>query len=120
MKKLLVLAVVLMTGSSMVAQEMEYKLDNWYPQTKEARNMFESPKDTVTNFEKVKVNIGGGFALQFQAIQHENNANPNRNADGVNLNQLYDIGNNFNLATANRDLNVSLYDGVNLHLRTFL
>lgn len=66
------------------------------------------------------MHIGGAFALQFQAIQHENKANKVLNADGVNLNQLYDIGNNFNLATANLDLNVELYDGVNLHLRTFL
>lgn len=120
MKKRLILAVALTMGSFAAAQEMEAKLDNWYPQTKVARNMFEAPKDTATTFEKVKVNIGGGFALQFQAIQHENKANEKLNADGVNLNQLYDIGNNFNLATANLDLNVALYDGVNLHLRTFL
>lgn len=120
MKKLFVLVVTMVISSSLTAQESDYKLDNWYPQTKVARTMFEAPKDTATTFEKVKVNIGGGFALQFQAIQHENNANPNLNADGVNLNQLYDIGNNFNLATANLDLNVALYDGVNLHLRTFL
>lgn len=120
MKKLLVLVTSLMMGSLVVAQESETKLDNFYSQTKEARTMFEAPKDTVTTFEKVKVNVGGGFALQFQAIQHENKANEVLNADGVNVNQLYDIGNNFNLATANFDINVALYDGVNLHLRTFL
>lgn len=120
MKKLLVLVTSLMMGSLVVAQESENKLDNFYSQTKEARAMFEAPKDTATTFEKVKINIGGGFALQFQAIQHENKANEVLNADGVNVNQLYDIGNNFNLATANFDINVALYDGVNLHLRTFL
>src|SRR5690606_2980202 len=30
------------------------------------------------------------------------------------------IGNNFNLATANLDIDVALYDGINLHLRTYL
>lgn len=120
MKKLFALATLAMMGSTLVAQELERKLDNWYPQTKEGINLFETPKDTVSNFDKVKVKIGGGFALQYQAIQHENRANELLNADGVNTNQLYDIGNNFNLATANLDLDVALYDGVNLHLRTFL
>ena len=64
MKKLLVLVTSLMMGSLVVAQESENKLDNFYSQTKEARAMFEAPKDTATTFEKVKINIGGGFALQ--------------------------------------------------------
>ena len=38
----------------------------------------------------------------------------------MNTTQLYDLGNNINLPTANLDLDVALYDGVNLHLRTFL
>ena len=54
--------------------------------------------------------LGGAFALQFQALGHENNGTV----------PLYDIGNNFNLATANMDIDVRLYDGVNMHLRTYL
>jgi hypothetical protein len=119
MKKYFSLAIALMIGSLATAQELSYKLNNWYPQTKDAKNAFEPKKDSVTSFENVKVNLGGAFALQYQALQHENNANPII-VNGVNTNQLYDIGNNFNLATANLDMNVSLYDGVNLHLRTFL
>lgn len=120
MKNYLILVASLAIGSVATAQELDYKLDNWYPQTKQAINLFEPKKDTVTTFDKVKVNLGGGFALQYQAISHENNATPSIDANGVNTNALYDIGNNFNLATANFDLNVALYDGVNLHLRTFL
>ncbi|WP_311195862.1 hypothetical protein [Antarcticibacterium sp. 1MA-6-2] len=33
---------------------------------------------------------------------------------------LIEIGNNFNLPTANLDLDVELYDGVRMHLRTYL
>lgn len=120
MRNYSILVASLMIGSVATAQELDYKLDNWYPQTKKAINLFEPKKDTVTTFDKVKVNLGGGFALQYQAISHENNATPSLDANGVNTNALYDIGNNFNLATANFDLNVALYDGVNLHLRTFL
>ena len=120
MKTYYALAALLMISSFATAQELDYKLDNWYPQTKDAIQLFEPKKDSITTFDKVKVNLGGAFALQYQAIGHENNATPVLNAGGVDTNALYDIGNNFNLATANLDLNVELYDGINLHLRTFL
>lgn len=119
MKKYLALVILAMTATLGFAQEQTQKLDNFYTQIKDARNSFEPRKDTVTTFERVHVGIGGAFALQYQAISHENSATPVIMND-VNTNQLYDIGNNFNLATANFDLNVALYDGVNLHLRTFL
>jgi len=118
MKKIAIV-ILAMTATLGVAQEQGQKMDNFYTQIKDAKNTFEAPKDTVTTFEKVNVGLGGAFALQYQAISHENTAAPVIVND-VNTNQLYDIGNNFNLATANLDLNVALYDGVNLHLRTFL
>ncbi|MDP9956376.1 hypothetical protein [Epilithonimonas hungarica] len=101
-------------------QAQEGKLDNLKPRDKTGLTVFENPKDTVTTFDHLRVKVGGAFALQFQAIQHENNATPVLNSAGVNTNQLFDIGNNINLPTANLDLDVALYDGVNLHLRTFL
>lgn len=119
MKKYFALVIIGLTATLGFAQEQSYKMDNFYTQTQNAKNIFEAPKDTLTTFDKVRVNLGGAFALQFQGISHENTALPVMVND-VNTNQLYDIGNNFNLATANLDLNVSLYDGVNLHLRTFL
>lgn len=108
----------LLTATFGLAQEG--KLDNLKPRDKTGLTVFENPKDTVTTFDHLRVKVGGAFALQFQAIQHENNATPVYNAAGVNINQLFDIGNNFNLPTANLDLDVALYDGVNVHLRTFL
>jgi len=114
MKKNLALAVSILIGSTAVfAQKLNYKIDNWYPKTKEARTQFEPKKSTESTFENVKVNLGGAFALQYQALSHKNNAL-------YNGKKLYDIGKNFNLATANLDLNVALYDGVFMHLRTFL
>ena len=101
------------------SQAQEFPIDNLNPRDQRSINAFENPKDTVSVFDKLKVRVGGAFALQFQAIQHENNATPVI-INGVNTTQLFDIGNNFNLATANLDIDVALYDGVNLHLRTFL
>jgi len=108
----------LLTATLGIAQEG--KLDNLKPRDKSGLTVFENPKDTVSTFDHLRVKVGGAFALQFQGLQHKNNATPVLNATGVNTNQLFDIGNNINLPTANLDLDVALYDGVNLHLRTFL
>lgn len=114
MKNLFTIALVLVSTLA-VAQKQQYQLDNWRPKDKSGINMFEAPKDTATTFEEVKVRVGGAFALQFQGIKHFSDAD-----QAVDATKLYPIGNNFNLATANLDLDVALYDGVNMHLRTFL
>jgi len=97
------------------ANAQEFPIDNMNPRDQRAVNMFENKKDSISNFDGLKVRVGGAFALQFQALQHESKAD-----QSVPATQLYNIGNNFNLATANLDIDVALYDGVNLHLRTFL
>mgnify|MGYP000157644790 CR=1 FL=1 len=106
-KKVIVLGLML-TGVSFYAQNRS--LDNFKQPDQRSINVFESPKDTVSTFDKVKVRLGGASTLQFQAIDNENSgAIP-----------LAEIGSNFNLATANLDLDVALYDGVRMHLRTYL
>jgi len=83
--------------------------------------MFEAPKtEPMKPFDGVFVRLGGGSALQFQGLSHENTADENLNGDGVDLNELADIGTNFNLATANMDFDVQLDEGVRMHLRTYL
>ena len=93
----------------------ERKLDNYNAPDKSSINAFETKKDSTSVYNGLKVKVGGAFALQFQGIKHESGADQT-----VNGTKLYNIGNNFNLATANLDIDVALYDGVNLHLRTFL
>lgn len=117
MNKLLASAIVIV---SVIAVGEAQNLPNWRPYDKNGINVFEAPKDTATTFEKVRVKVGGAFALQYQALNHENTAVPVLNTGGVDVNQLIEIGNNFNLPTANLDLDVELYDGVNMHLRTYL
>ncbi len=106
------LAAIFFSG---LGHAQEQKFDNFSPRDQHGVNQFESPKDSVTTFEKLKVRVGGAFALQFQGVKHESGADQNNPAT-----KLYNIGNNFNLPTANLDIDVALYDGVNLHLRTFL
>ncbi|WGH75955.1 hypothetical protein P8625_01965 [Tenacibaculum tangerinum] len=85
-------------------------LDNYRQPDKRGINVFEAPKSTESTFDGVKVRIGGSSSLQFQALNHENSG----------IVPLKEIGDNFNLATANLDLDVALYDGIRMHLRTYL
>ncbi|WP_405605769.1 hypothetical protein [Polaribacter sp. Asnod1-A03] len=103
--------VLTLAGLGVSAQENR-DLDNFRYTDKRGVNVFESPKTTTTTFDGLKVRLGGSFALQFQGISHENS-----DLAGI---ELQAIGSNFNLATANLDIDVALYDGVNMHLRTFL
>jgi len=120
-KKLIVLS--LMFGALTTYGQNKRSLNNYREPGKEGLNVFEAPKDTsvVKPFEGVKVRIGGASALQFQALDHEN-SNPAVVVDGETTypNKLKEIGYNFNLATANLDLDVALGDGIRMHLRTYL
>jgi hypothetical protein len=103
-----ILLGLILIGYNIYAQNRN--LDNYRQPDKNGLNVFESPKDSVSTFDEVKVRIGGSSTLQYQAIDNENSgAVP-----------LGEIGSNFNLATANLDLDVALYDGVRMHLRTYL
>ncbi|WP_066217721.1 hypothetical protein [Formosa haliotis] len=103
----LLVVVLALTGISVNAQSRD--LDNYRKPDQRGINVFEDPKDTISTFEKIKVRMGGSFALQFQGLSHENSGVP-----------LAQIGSNFNLPTANLDLDVALAPGVRMHLRTYL
>lgn len=107
-KHITVLLTALFMSSMVFAQNRN--LDNYRSPDKNGINVFEAPKDTTSTFDGVKVRIGGASALQFQALNHENSGAV----------ELIEIGDNFNLATANLDLDVALFDGVRMHLRTYL
>ncbi len=106
------LGLLTMFGLQTQAQTQR-DLDNFRYPDQRGINMFEAPKDTVNTFDGLHVRVGGASTIQFQALDHENSMNPETPA-------LQRIGNNFNLATANLDLDVALYDGVRMHLRTYL
>jgi len=103
--------VVAALGLSTGIQAQNRDLDNYRQPDKRGINVFESPKDTASTFDGIKVRVGGASTLQYQAIDHEN-------ATGALA--LVPITNNFNLATANLDLDVALAKGLRMHLRTYL
>jgi len=96
----LIMALVLLSAGLM-AQEVEKN-------TPKNLNVFETPKTNYT-FDKVKVKVGGDFALQFQAIDNSNDAN-----------SLEDLRHDLNLPTANLRLNVQLAKGVDMQLVSYL
>ncbi|WP_439488542.1 hypothetical protein [Algoriphagus sp.] len=98
-----------MLASSIALAQEKTELQYFRQNSKEGLNVFESPKEKGGDFDKVRVFVGGDFALQFQAIDHSNG-----------LNNLVQLGSNFNLPTANLNLNTQLADGLRLHLRTYL
>ena len=103
--------VIAALGLTTAMEAQNRDLDNYRQPDKRGINVFESPKDTASTFDGVKVRIGGASTLQYQAIDHEN-------ATGSPA--LIPITNNFNLATANLDLDVAIAKGVRMHLRTYL
>ncbi|WP_266203040.1 hypothetical protein [Pontibacter kalidii] len=124
MKKL-ALSLSLMLGLSLssFAQVTFSDMPYWRPYDQRGLNTFETGKKDTTAFDGIKVRLGGGFAQQFQGLQHKNTATANMQTQGngeVNLNQLMPIENGFNLASANLNLDVLLADGIRLNLITYL
>ncbi|MBD3629645.1 hypothetical protein [Cyclobacterium sp.] len=116
-KIILLTAAILWSFGSMAQQrDMQF----WRAYDQRGINVFETGKADTVAFDGVRVRIGGAFAQQFQSLSHENSANPVMNENGVNTNQLMDIGSGFNLATANLNIDVALADGIRLNLITYL
>lgn len=103
------IALTAVTTATFAQESESDKLQYFRANDKRGINVFETPKETNNTFEKVKVFVGGDFALQFQSINQSNS-----------LNNLVDLGSNVNLPTANLNINTQLADGVRLHLRTYL
>lgn len=122
-KTILSLSLMLGLSLSSFAQITLSDMQYWRPYDKRGLNTFETSKADTIPFDGIKVRLGGGFAQQFQALQHKNTATANfqnQNGAEVNLNELMPIENGFNLASANLNLDVALADGIRLNLITYL
>ena len=81
------------------------------PVGQDGLNVFETSKADTVDFEGLKVRVGGDFSLLFQGLSQSN--------DLVG-DTLVELSNNFTLPTANLNFDVQLYDGLRMHLRTYL
>ncbi|MFW5700278.1 MAG: hypothetical protein ACOCWM_01200, partial [Cyclobacteriaceae bacterium] len=108
-KSNVIILVILFISVSVSAQYRD--LQNWRPNDKRGINVFEAPVSDTVYFEEFFVRVGGDFSMQFQGLNQSNN-----NTDA----SLVDLGADFNLPTANLNLDVQLADGMRMHLRTYL
>ena len=82
--------------------------------------MFEAPKNDDVPFTGFRIDWSAAFAQQFQGLDHSNDALANPNANGVDQNQLYDMGAGFNTAAANLGLNIQVAPGIRVALTAYL
>ena len=96
-------------GIGLQAQDNDRELPYFVSPDQTGLNEFEAPFYTDEEFDGLNVRIGGSNTLQFQGLSHDNAAG-----------DLPDLESNFNLATSNLDLDISLAPGLRMHLRTYL
>lgn len=105
---LLTLATLITTTVMAQQPELQYFRSN----DQHGINVFEAPKPADDgDFDGVKVRVGGDFAIQFQSLS--------QSSDRVE-DTLVDLGTNFNLPTANLNIDAQFAKGVRLHMRTYL
>ncbi len=98
-------------------------------------NVFETGKKNEVQFDGFKVRLGGDFALQFQALDHESGLAAGGNLGSTSTTNAWTkqktttynryealtfLAPSVNLPTANLNLDVQLADGLRIHLRTYL
>ena len=102
----------------------EIVIQHLRPQDKRGINIFEPPKEDVIPFTGFRLDWGAAFTQQFQGLEHSNGATPviKKDATGkdYNANQLIAMGNGFNNASANLNLNAQLAPGIRVALTTYL
>jgi hypothetical protein len=105
-------------------------LDSWKkgrPQTiqylraqdKRGLNVFETTKEPGVEFTGFKLDFNAAFTSQVQNLEHDTKAVPVMN-NGVNANQLANIGFGFNNSAANLYLNAQLAPGIRVALTSYL
>src|SRR6266851_4944446 len=89
------------------------------PMDKRGLNVFETTKVPGAEFTGFKLDFNAQFTSQIQNLTHSNTATPNL-VNGVNANQLANIGFGFNNSTANLNVNAQLAPGIRVALTSYL
>ncbi len=108
MRKILFKAVIF-SAITFTVTGQDIHLQNWRPNDRRGLNVFEAPVSDTAGYTGFRVRLGGDFAMQFQGLDQSNDAG-----------NLVDLGTNFNLPSANLNLDVQLADGMRMHLKTYL
>ena len=105
----MLIGMLAMVASAATAQQFSRDLQYYRYNDARGINVYEVSKNDTIGYDGFKVWVGGDFAIQFQGLSQDNDAG-----------NMADLGGNFNLPTANLNLDVQLYDGVRVHLGTYL
>lgn len=89
------------------------------PRDQRGINVFEPAKDDDVPFTNLKIGFGAAFTQQFQGLDHSNTAAP-KMTNGVDANQLIQIGHGFNNAVANLYMDAQLAKGIRVEVTTNL
>jgi hypothetical protein len=100
-------------------KERTITMQHFRPLDRRGINMYETPKEPGVEYTGFKLDWGAAFTSQVQDLSHSNTALPNV-VNGVNQNQLADIGFGFNNSTANLYLNAQLAKGIRVALTSYL
>lgn len=103
------ITIIASLTTALFATAQQPDMQFYRPNNKQGLNTFEPTKKDTVDFDGVKVRLGGDFAMQFQGLNQSNDAE-----------NLVDLGNNFNLPTANLNVDVQLHDGLRMHMRTYM
>jgi len=97
-------------------------LQYFRPQDQRGINIFETSKEAGAVYNGFQIQWGAAFTQQFQALDHENDADSVPTAPGnlVNRNRLKEIGSGFNNAVANLYMHAQLAPGIRVQLTTYL
>ena len=104
---------------SVLSTQKKIEVQNYRPVDQRGINMFEAPKDDGTPYRGFALMWGASFTQQYQGLDHQNTATPNV-VNGVNQNQLIEIGGGFNNANANLYLDAQLAKGIRVALTSYL
>ena len=117
MRNIYFLAIALGSMAVANAQNSFGQMQNQIPRNQSGINQFDVKKDSV-QFKGVSVDLGGSFALQYQAL---NSFNDQKDLTAPIANyRLNNLENNLNLPTANLIFGAQLADGVRVYLDLYL
>ena len=94
-------------------------MQHFRPVDRRGINMVETPKEPGVEYTGFKLDINAAFTSQVQSLTHSNKATPVI-VNGLNTNELADIGFGFNNSTANLYLNAQLAKGIRVALTSYL
>lgn len=117
LRPFIILPLIAISISTMAQKSMQY----FRPNDKRGINVFETTKDDTTQFNGMKVKVGGNFEQSFQTLRDQNTAAPMTEVGFTgNVNSLMPLTDGFDLAMANLNIDAQLSDGIRVSLTTYL